>query len=101
MRSIDGQIGYLGGMNMGQEHLDGGKHFDSWRDTQLRLVGEVALVLQAIFVTSWFNTTQEKLVADGYFPKQEKTEEFLPVQVVIAGPDSQWAAIRQLYFLMI
>jgi Ca2+-transporting ATPase len=30
---IDGTIGYTGGMNIGQEHLDGGEGFDSWRDT--------------------------------------------------------------------
>jgi cardiolipin synthase len=98
---IDGRIGYLGGMNMGQEHLDGGKHFDSWRDTHVRVVGEAALVLQAIFVTSWFNTTQEKLAGEDYFPESEPLERFLPIQIIIAGPDSQWAAIRQLYFFMI
>ena len=98
---IDGKIGYLGGMNMGQEQIDGGEHFDSWRDTQVRLVGEAALVLQAIFATSWFSTTKEKLVADGYFPTPQSNKTFLPVQLIIAGPDSQWAAIRQLYFLMI
>ena len=98
---IDGKIGYLGGMNMGQEQLDGGKHFDSWRDTHLRLAGEAALVLQAIFVTSWFNTTREKLADECYFPPPETGNRFLPVQIITAGPDSQWAAIRQLYFLMI
>ena len=39
---IDGAIGYTGGMNIGQEHLDGGEGFDSWRDTQVRIVGEGA-----------------------------------------------------------
>jgi cardiolipin synthase len=28
---IDGNIGYLGGLNLSQEHLDGGKYFDHWR----------------------------------------------------------------------
>jgi cardiolipin synthase len=98
---IDGKIGYLGGMNMGQEQIDGGKHFDSWRDTHLRVVGEAALVLQAIFVTSWFNTTREKLDDECYFPPAETAGHFLPIQIITAGPDSQWAAIRQLYFLMV
>lgn len=31
---IDGVIGYTGGMNIGKEHLDCGKGFPSWRDTQ-------------------------------------------------------------------
>ncbi|MBZ0309445.1 MAG: PLDc N-terminal domain-containing protein, partial [Anaerolineae bacterium] len=57
---IDGCISYIGGMNMGQEHLDGGKHFSSWRDTHLRLVGEAALLLQGMFLVEWYNTLGEK-----------------------------------------
>jgi cardiolipin synthase len=37
---IDGTIGFTGGMNIGREHLSGGKGFASWRDTQVRVVGE-------------------------------------------------------------
>ncbi len=99
---IDGRIGYLGGMNMGQEHLDGGPHFPGWRDTHLRLVGEAALVLQAIFVTSWFNTKPEALSDAKYFPPVDRGSlDYLPVHITTAGPDSQWAAIKQLYFAMI
>ena len=35
-----------------------------------------------------------------YVPPVETTT-FTPVQIIQSGPDSQWAAIRQLYFLMI
>jgi VIT1/CCC1 family predicted Fe2+/Mn2+ transporter len=45
---IDGTIGYTGGMNIGQEHLDGGDGFDSWRDTQVRIVGEATALLQQV-----------------------------------------------------
>jgi cardiolipin synthase len=37
---IDGTISYTGGMNIGQEHLDGGEGFDSWRDTQVQSASE-------------------------------------------------------------
>ena len=65
---IDGRIGYTGGMNIGQEHLDGGPHADSWRDTQLRLDGEGAAVLQAVFPIDWYNATREDLFATDRFP---------------------------------
>jgi cardiolipin synthase len=39
---IDGRIGYMGGLNLDKDQLDGGPHFDSWRDTHLRMVGEAA-----------------------------------------------------------
>lgn len=98
---IDGQIGYLGGLNMSQEHLDGGKHFSSWRDTHLRMTGQVASVLQAIFVTSWYNFTKQTLSDERYFPPHADSTGYLPIQITTSGPDWQWAAIRQLYFLMI
>jgi cardiolipin synthase A/B len=98
---IDGAIGYLGGLNLSQEHLDGGKHFDHWRDTHLRVVGEAARVLQGTFVISWFNTTGENLAEKTNFPPIEKPKNWTPVQIVASGPDSQFEAIRQLYFSMI
>jgi cardiolipin synthase len=99
---IDGKIGYVGGLNLDQDQLDGGKYFDCWRDSHLRIRGEAALALQAIFLVSWYNTTQEKLLNAAYFPLVgEEIDTFLPVQITTAGPDSQWGAIRQLYFYMI
>lgn len=100
---IDGTIGYTGGMNIGQEHLDGGKGYASWRDTQLRLVGEGAAALQSVFMVDWYNAAKENLFSDAYFPENEtlSSETDLPVQILTSGPDSAWEAIRQLYALMI
>jgi cardiolipin synthase A/B len=98
---IDGNIGYMGGLNLSQEHLDGGKHFDHWRDTHLRVVGEAARVLQGTFIISWYNTTGKSIADPVYFPPIERTGDCTPIQIVPSGPDSRWEAIRQLYFSMI
>ena len=109
---IDGLIGYTGGMNIGQEHLDGGEGFTSWRNTQVRIVGEGAALLQAVFMVDWYNAVRENLFSAAYFPlytrdtggaigSGELTEGNVPVQILTSGPNSQWAAIRQLYFFMI
>jgi cardiolipin synthase len=99
---IDGAIGYTGGMNIGQEHLDGGADFPFWRDTQLRLAGDAAAMLQAVFMVDWFNAVQEDLFAPAYFPAVETpVANGVPVQILTSGPDSRWAAIRQLYAFMI
>ena len=100
---VDGAIGYTGGMNIGQEHLSGGKGFDFWRDTQLRIVGEAAALLQAVFMVDWYNSVRENLFSAAYFPTSatESPGGDLPVQILTSGPDSQWAAIRQLYSFMI
>jgi cardiolipin synthase A/B len=99
---IDGKIGYTGGMNMGQEHLVGAKPYNGWRDTHLRLTGDTVAILQGIFATSWYNTTKEELTDLRYFPEAEPLpQKPIPVQIVLSGPDSQWHAIQQQYFLMI
>ncbi len=99
---IDGQIGYMGGLNIGEDHLTGGKYFSFWRDTHLRLEGETVRVLQGVFLTSWYNTTKEILPSARYFPPlAAQFCDLQSIHIVLSGPDSQWAAIRQLYFLMI
>lgn len=101
---VDGKIGYVGGMNLDKEQVTGPKGFSAWRDTHLRIHGEAALALQASFVISWHNTTQESLTDAGYFPVEQIQNEvttFTPVQIAQSGPDSQWAGLRQLYFFLI
>jgi cardiolipin synthase A/B len=90
---VDGTIGYTGGMNIGQEQLDGGAEFDAWRDTQVRIVGEAAAVLQAVFMVDWYNAVRENLFASAYFLQSsaETTGNGVPVQILTSGPDSQWA----------
>jgi cardiolipin synthase len=96
---IDGKIGYVGGLNLDVEQIEP-PAFDRWRDTHVRIVGEAAWALQGSFIISWFNTTRQKVTGKQYFPPVETTN-FLPVQITQSGPDSQWTAVRQLYFLMI
>ncbi len=99
---IDGEIGYTGGMNMGKEHFE----TNNWRDTQVRIVGQGAALLQSVFVVDWYNAVRENLFGPNYFPESatkppESEEDGVPVQILTSGPDSEWAAIRQLYSLMI
>ena len=100
---IDGAIGYTGGMNIGREHLSGGTGFESWRDTQLRIVGEGAALLQTVFMVDWHNAVGEDLFAGRYYPAAavQGADGDVPVQILTSGPDSEWAAIRQLYAVMI
>ena len=98
---IDGRIGYAGGLNMTEKHLTGPQGFTGWRDTHARISGEAVLTLQAVFATMWQNTTGENLFGERYFPKVIAGAEGVPIQVVNAGPDSRWEAIRQSYLAMI
>ena len=98
---IDGTIGYTGGLNITEVYLNGPKGFTGWRDTHVRLSGEAVRVLQATFLTSWYNGVGEALARERYLPPVEDPRPYLPIQVVNSGPDSEWHAIRQLYFFLI
>ena len=98
---IDGKVGYTGGMNLGQEYIDGGRRFPYWRDAHLRIEGEGVSVLQTIFSTSWINTTKESILTDKYFPQPQEIEQGIPLQITTSGPDSEWESIQQLYFTLI
>jgi cardiolipin synthase len=98
---IDGVIGYSGGLNMTEKHLTGAKGFTGWRDTHARVAGEVAFILQAVFATTWYNRVGENLFQARYFPEEPDASKGVPIQVVNAGPDSRWEAIRKSYLTMI
>ncbi|MCL4299140.1 MAG: cardiolipin synthase [Anaerolineae bacterium] len=100
---IDGKIGYTGGLNMAETYLKGPQkgNFTGWRDTHVRFTGEAVWGLQASFIIQWFNSTGENLVNPAYFPPLTGSYPYLPLQIVNSGPDSQWKAIRDLYFALI
>jgi cardiolipin synthase len=98
---LDGRIAYSGGLNMTEKHLTGPEGFSGWRDTHARVTGEAVAILQSVFATMWHNRTGENLFDERHFPSVDDAGEGAPVQVVSAGPDSKWEAIRQSYLAMI
>jgi cardiolipin synthase len=97
---IDGRVGYTGGLNIGDEHLEPGHGYARWRDVHLRLTGTAVHALQAVFAVDWANATRGTLLGAQHFPPVEPVDG-LPVQLSLSGPDSDWRTIRQQYFGMI
>jgi cardiolipin synthase len=100
---IDGAVGFTGGLNIGDEHLDPPAGFARWRDTHIRLTGSTVWSLQSVFLIDWANATDEVLDPASLFPTvtQEDHAANLAVQICLSGPDTEYAAIRQLYFELI
>lgn len=94
---IDGNIGYTGGINIGDEYLGRNKKFGYWRDTHIRIKGTSVYMLQMIFLIDWYYTTRDAIDLKEYFPKMNYCGESM-VQVVASGPDSDWEAIHYAYF---
>lgn len=101
---IDNYIGYTGGMNIGREYIDGGKRFDSWRDTHMRITGSATAILQSIFLSDWVNSGGRVDTFDRFFTEAEVVDsfrDFTGLQLISSGPDSNWSSVHQLYFAMI
>lgn len=96
---VDGQVGFVGGLNIGVEYL-GEKDLGFWRDTHLRLKGDSVYSLQNIFLNDWYFVSKEELSGPYYFPKTTSYGDKV-VQVTSSGPDSDWFTIHQAYFTMI
>lgn len=97
---VDGRIGFLGGLNIGDEYLGRNPHLGYWRDTHMRIEGEGAYILQNIFLKDWEFVSGEYLEALRYYPKLTYEGQEL-LQISSSGPDSDWESIMQAYFTMI
>src|SRR5690606_23791691 len=97
---IDGVIGYVGGINIGDEYVNAdGRRY--WRDTHLRIHGQAAGMLQLYFLLGWnFVSDQNIEVKDKWFPKSKVTNQ-LPIQIISSGPDMKWANIMEAMFTAI
>ncbi len=98
--TIDGKIGYLGGMNIGQEYIDGGRHFASWRDTQIRLTGSCLTLLDSVFMADWANCINENVTYPAP-PEHDETKQQYPLQIAVSGPDSEWFSLKLAYLSLI
>lgn len=103
---IDGQVGYVGGFNIGKEYLGKDPKFGYWRDTHLKLQGESVISLQIRFALDWNYAVKENLFTDSryftdYGAEQQPTEMNggmpLGIQIITSGPDSQNRQIRDNY----
>lgn len=103
---IDGKIGYVGGMNIGKEYVNGYKKITPWADRHVRIVGSGVYLLQAQFFMDYlFVAKEENSLTDSenlkkYFSSSKFEGEKI-LQVVSSGPDYKESNIRDNYLKMI
>ncbi|BDG48381.1 cardiolipin synthase [Parageobacillus sp. KH3-4] len=99
---IDGTVGFVGGLNIGDEYLGKNKYFGFWRDTHLWIRGEAVRTLQLIFLQDWYYMTGKTLLTPEYLsPQLVHYDGQGGVQLIAGGPDQKWEVIKHLYFAMI
>ena len=101
--TIDGNIGYTGGFNVGDEYLGLDPKFGYWRDTHLRIEGEAVGSLEYRFIDDWNSqstkkTEQLELTSDHI---STPVDNYLPIQLVSSGPDNKLQKIKYSYLYMI
>lgn len=102
---IDGKIGFIGGINIGDEYL-GKSKLGFWRDTHLKIEGDCVLGLQAVFIHDFCRIKKilkedfgYKGYVEDYFKEFESSGSVL--QIAKSGPDSINHSIMQTLVMMI
>ena len=104
---IDGEIGYTGGMNVGQEYIDGGDRFATWRDTHMRLTGQAVAALEKLFAARWFEHKKKEGGADLFraeympAPDPDAVATGTLVEVAAQGVEDPWSAARRTHMVAI
>ena len=100
---VDGAAVYTGGMNMGQEYIDGGPRFDVWRDTSLRLTGPIVAVFEVLFATVWrFNRGTGDLPLRALRPEPPPAGlAARPVEVLHSSVATPFKSIRDAYIVVL
>lgn len=89
---IDGEIGYIGGMNIADRYVEGCK-LGKWRDTHLRVVGDLVAALQVSFAIDWNFMKRELIEESITVPPPGSLTNPVAMQLVTGGPTSQWGNI--------
>lgn len=104
---IDGQYGYIGGFNIGDQYLGRKKKFGNWKDCMIRIHGEGVYGLQSRFLLDWNGTDvtskvnpNDVIQDEKYYPKM-KTNGHAIMQIVSSGPESQIERIKMGYIKLI
>ncbi|MFV0503696.1 MAG: cardiolipin synthase [Lachnospirales bacterium] len=99
---IDGKVGYVGGLNVGDEYLGKVKRFGNWRDSHIRINGDSVKDLEIRFMKDWnFSSANKVKMIERYFPKIKKLKDTMAIQIVSSGPDTKNDNILAAFLKMI
>lgn len=67
--TVDGTVGFVGGLNVGDEYFGSGAEAEGWQDLFVRLEGDAVLGLEATFLDDWLVTTGHVVDLEGKRPE--------------------------------
>jgi cardiolipin synthase len=97
----DGNVGFLGGINLHDPASSTRSGKDAWRDAHARIDGEPVWRLQQLFLENWTYSKGKFNPKDAdvpkYFPVSTQEGKGLPVQVIASGPDDENAPLHAFF----
>ena len=93
---IDGEVGFIGGMNIANRYVKGIKKL-AWRDTHVKITGAAVYGLQRAFLVDWFFVSRELITDHVYYQVSKVAENDSLIQIVTSSPTSLWPEIEQGY----
>lgn len=100
MLVVDGEVGFTGGIGIGQEWAGNAEDPKQWRDTCVKVEGPVVHYMQAAFVENWMEATRTMLVGDIYFPPLKSVGD-VKTQGIRSSPMESSSEVYMLYLLTI
>lgn len=92
---IDYEIGYVGGLNVGDEYVGKARRFGFWRDTHLRIVGDAVNGLAWRFYLDFNFASGGKM--GGFRTELLQVHGNKDIAIVTSGPDTKADSIRNGY----
>lgn len=106
--AIDGEIGYIGGMNIGKQYANLAKKKNPWRDTQIRLTGPCVAILDNLFLLDWICNLSHKQYENFNYNYNIEIENYKynysldnTMQFIVGGVDNNKESIKMCYLAMI
>ncbi len=103
---IDGKIGYVGGVNVGDEYMSLKKNLSPWKDCHLKIIGESVNFLQRQFIQDLAYVSNHRIETEDnfmkkYFPKSDVQKKTY-TQIVASGPNNKdYEKIKSSYLRML
>lgn len=98
---VDGKIGFVGGLNVGEEYLGLDETMGYWRDTHVKIIGSAVIDLQTRFILDWNVAKKESLgYSEQYYPDINSLGNS-GMQIVSSGPDAPFERIKYNFLKMI
>lgn len=80
---IDGKVGFVGGLNIGDDYLGRWKKWGPWRDTHVKISGPSVIAAQVACAKDWYFSIEEPIEADWEITESSENAQ---VMILHTGP---------------